>query len=31
MVWVHEDVPVFGIVRWERNGETYEISNWRPK
>lgn len=31
MVWIHEDAPVFGIVRWERNGETYEISNWRPK
>lgn len=31
LVWVHEDAPVFGILRWERNGEVYELLNWRPK
>ena len=31
LVWVREDVPVFGILRYERNGEVYELMNWRPK
>ena len=31
LVWMHEDAPVFGILRWERNNEVYELSNWRPK
>ncbi len=31
LVWLHEDAPVFGVVRWERNNEVYELSNWRPK
>ena len=31
LVWMHEDAPVFGVLRWERNTEIYELSNWRPK
>lgn len=30
-VWMREDAPVFGILRMERNGETQELTNWRPK
>ena len=29
-LWMHEDVPVFGIVRWQHDGHSYE-SDWRPK
>jgi hypothetical protein len=31
LVWMHEDAPVFGVLRWERANEIYELSNWRPK
>jgi hypothetical protein len=31
LVWLHEDAPVFGILRWEREGETWELTGWRPK
>lgn len=30
VLWMHEDVPVFGIVRMERAGRVYECSSWRP-
>jgi hypothetical protein len=29
-VWMHEDVPVYGILRWQRAGRVYEVSSWRP-
>jgi hypothetical protein len=31
VVWMHEDVPVFGILRFERAGRIYECTSWRPK
>jgi hypothetical protein len=30
-VWMHEDVPVYGILRWQRAGRVYEFSSWRPR
>lgn len=30
-VWMHEDVPVYGILRWQRAGHKYECTSWRPK
>lgn len=30
VVWMHEAVPVFGIVRFERAGHIYECTSWRP-
>jgi hypothetical protein len=29
-VWMHEDVPVFGILKWTRGGHVYE-ADWAPK
>ena len=29
-LWMHEPVPVFGILRWRRDGHTYD-SDWNPK
>ena len=29
-VWMHEDVPVFGILKWSRGGHVYE-ADWTPK
>ena len=29
-VWMHEDVPVFGILKWSRGGHVYE-ADWAPK
>jgi hypothetical protein len=29
-VWLHEDVPVYGILRWQRQGRTYDVVSWRP-
>jgi hypothetical protein len=26
VVWFHEDAPLFGIVRWTRNGRTYDLA-----
>jgi hypothetical protein len=32
VVYFHEDAPLFGIVRWMRNGRTYDlVSTWRPR
>lgn len=31
VVWMHEDVPVYGIVRFERAGRIYECTSWRPR
>jgi hypothetical protein len=31
VMWMHEDVDVYGIVRWERAGHVYECTSWRPK
>lgn len=31
VVWMHEDVPVFGIVRFERAGSVYECASWKPR
>jgi hypothetical protein len=28
-VWLHEDVPVYGILRWQRQGRTYDNVSWR--
>jgi hypothetical protein len=30
-VWMHEDVPVYGILRWQRDGHTFDCTSWRPK
>jgi hypothetical protein len=30
-VWMHEDVPVYGILQFERAGHLYECTSWRPK
>lgn len=30
VVWFHEAVPVYGILRWERAGHVYECTSWRP-
>jgi hypothetical protein len=29
-VWLHEDVPVYGILRWQRQGRTYDVVSWKP-
>ncbi len=29
-VWMHEDVPVFGILRWQRQGKTWDCTSWKP-
>ena len=29
-VWMHEDVPVFGILKWSRGDHVYE-ADWTPK
>jgi hypothetical protein len=29
VVWFHEDAPLFGIVRFARNGRTYDLLDWR--
>ena len=29
-VWMHEDVPVYGILKWTRSGHVYE-ADWAPK
>lgn len=31
VAWYHEDAPVFGLVRFKRRDETYELTNWKPK
>jgi hypothetical protein len=30
VVWMHEDVPVYGILKWERGGQVYECTSFRP-
>jgi hypothetical protein len=30
VVWFHTDVPVYGIVKWERAGRVFECTSWRP-
>jgi hypothetical protein len=30
VVWMHEDVPVYGILQFERAGHLYECTSWRP-
>jgi hypothetical protein len=30
-VLMHEDAPVYGVLRWERAGHVYELASWRPK
>jgi hypothetical protein len=29
VVWFHADAPLFGIVRFTRNGRTYDLLDWR--
>jgi hypothetical protein len=29
-VWLHEDVPVYGILRWQRQGRTFDLTSWKP-
>jgi hypothetical protein len=31
VAWMDEEVPVFGIVRWQRGGRTWTLSSWRPQ
>jgi hypothetical protein len=28
-VWLHEEVPVYGILRWQRQGRTYDCISWK--
>ncbi len=30
VVWMREEVPVYGILRWERAGHSYECVSWNP-
>lgn len=30
-VWMHEDVPVYGILRWQRLGKTWDCTSWKPR
>ena len=30
VAWYHEDAPVYGLVRYKRRDETFEIINWEP-
>lgn len=29
-VWMHPGVPVYGILRWQRDGHAFECTSWRP-
>jgi len=31
VAWVDEDVPVFGLVRWQRRGQTWDLVEWSPR
>jgi hypothetical protein len=33
VVWMHEQIPVYGILKWKRAGETWEATRgaWAPK
>jgi hypothetical protein len=30
-LWMHPDVPVYGILRWQRDGHSFDCISWRPQ
>ena len=28
---MHPDVPVYGILRWQRDGHSFDCISWRPQ
>lgn len=31
VAWISESIPVFGLIRWQRQGRTWDLVDWRPK
>ena len=31
VAWLDESVPVFGLVRWQRRGRTWDLIDWSPR